>query len=439
MKKNLNIQKSYDLIFIENNAVSWFRITKKRGNVNVVKSEKILVDFIYNQGVFSLASLEPAIGELITKFKLKEIGIILHLPTLLFQRISLSRDSLPREAILNYLKTNFPLPLDKYSFFYKEDKYQKFGSLSNFNIFFISREIIDGLLNVIEKYGIIPLFISPSIEAYYQYLVSKAIVDFNEEYLVFFVSNFSLTAILIKNLRIEKVIIDEIELDKLDKDLLVRIYNFLKSNFSPEGKILFLGDISFEKIEAIPNQQIFFQTKTLNILLEGSYSVFERVMNDEDLIDFLPIKPYFVYFLNRLPRAIAFVSLYTFVLGVAFGLSYLFINNRLTKEFLTLRDQKKTTLPVYSDEKSTKLKKIFELSSQLNTTTRDNFINLEKIVNFPELEEIELLGSNELKLVFRINNQDVPRIKESLMPILPETKKISEEYIDNQLKLRYNF
>ncbi|GIW65236.1 MAG: hypothetical protein KatS3mg093_215 [Candidatus Parcubacteria bacterium] len=249
MKKKLECSKNFMIwSFIENNAVSWFRIAKKRGNVTVIRSEKIIVDFIYNQGVFHLTNLEPAISELMTKFKLREIGIVLHLPTLLFQRISLSRDSVPREAILNYLKNKFSFTLlINILFFIKKTSIKNLVYYLISTFFFISREIVDGLLNIIEKYGIIPLFISPSIEAYYQYLVSKAIVDFNEEYLVFFISNFSLAAILIKNLRIEKVIIDEIELNNFNKDLLVRIYNFLKSNFSSEGKILFFSDIPIEK------------------------------------------------------------------------------------------------------------------------------------------------------------------------------------------------
>lgn len=437
MKKSWSTQKFYDLIFIENDGVSWFRISRTRGTIKVLKSEKVLAE-LYAQGVFKLTNLEPALSELIIKFKLREIGIVIHLPNLLFQRISLARDSMPREAILNYLKTSFPLPLDKYSFFYREDKYQKFGSLSNFNIFFVSREIIDGLLTIIEKYGIIPLFISPSVESYYQYLVSKAIVDFNEEYLVFFIDKFSLVAILIKNLRIEKIIIDEIESDKFDKNLLVRIYNFLKANFSSEGKILFFSDFTLDNLSDVSQQQIFFQTKVLNVLLEGGYFSFERVMNDDDLIDFLPIKPYSAYFLNRLPRAIAFVSLYTFILLIIFGVIYYLTSNTFQKELVIL--QQKQVEPIQNiDLQLEKFQKLIQISQALNTTTLFNFNKLKNLVTVDSLEEFNLLSHNDLELVFKIDVDKVTSTKELVSSILKEAKIINEEYSDNRLKLRYNF
>ncbi|MCS7200929.1 MAG: hypothetical protein NZ822_02165 [Patescibacteria group bacterium] len=437
MKKSWSTQKFYDLIFIENDGVSWFRISRTRGTIKVLKSEKVLAE-LYAQGVFKLTNLEPALSELIIKFKLREIGIVIHLPNLLFQRISLARDSMPREAILNYLKTSFPLPLDKYSFFYREDKYQKFGSLSNFNIFFVSREIIDGLLTIIEKYGIIPLFISPSVESYYQYLVSKAIVDFNEEYLAFFIDNFSLVAILIKNLRIEKIIIDEIESDKFDKNLLVRIYNFLKANFSSEGKILFFSDFTLDNLSDVSQQQIFFQTKVLNVLLEGGYFSFERVMNDDDLIDFLPIKPYSAYFLNRLPRAITFVSLYTFILLIIFGVIYYLTSNTFQKELVIL--QQKQVEPIQNiDLQLEKFQKLIQISQALNTTTLFNFNKLKNLVTVDSLEEFNLLSHNDLELVFKIDADKVTSTKELVSSILKEAKIINEEYSDNRLKLRYNF
>lgn len=438
MNKALASQRIYDLLFIANNNVSWFRLAKKRGSVEILKSEKILAD-LYSQGIFHLNNLEPAVSELITKFNLKEIGIIIHLPTLLFQRISLSRDSMPREAILNYLKTSFPLPLDKYSLFYREDKYQKFGSLSNFNIFFVSKEIIEGLLSIIEKYGIIPLFITPSVEAFYQYLVSKAIVDFNEEYLVFLIDNFSLTALLIKNLRIEKVIIDEIDLDNFDTNLIFRIYNFLKANFSTEGKVLFFSDKSFSKIENIVQQQIFFPTKSLNVLLEGGYNAFERVINDEDLIDFLPIKPYFAYFLNRLPQALIFVSIYTFALSLIFFGGFIFFSQKFDREILSLQHQTSQQLIPTIDEEVSKFQKIVDISNKLNTTTLANFTNLRKVINIDNLTEVNFSKNSGLDLIFNAGRDESDRIKKEIKQILPEAKVIIEEYMDNRLKLRYNF
>lgn len=438
MNKSFASQRIYDLLFIANNNVSWFRITKKRGTVKVLKSEKILAD-LYSEGIFHSANLEPAVSELISKYNLKEIGIVIHLPTLLFQRISLSRDSMPRDAILNYLKTSFPLPLDKYSLFYREDKYQKFGSLSNFNIFFISKEIIDGLLSIIEKYGIIPLFITPSVETFYQYLVSKAIIDFNEEYLVFLIDNFSLTSILIKNLRIEKVIIDEIDLNNFDSNLISRIYNFLKANFSAEGKVLFFSDKNFSNFENIIQQQIFFKTKSLNVLLEGGFSSFERVINDEDLIDFLPIKPYFAYFLNHLPQALIFVSIYTFVLGLIFFSGFLLLSKKFDREILNLQSQTTQQILPTRDEEILKFQKLMNISSQLSTKTLANFTDLNKIINLNNLIEINFSPNNDLSLVFNVGREESNRIKEEIKQILPEAKIITEEYIDNRLKLRYNF
>lgn len=436
MKIELAREKVYDLLLIENNSLSYFKF-KDRGEV--LKNE-VIESNLYLHGIFQRENLDRAISLLIKKHKLKVLGIVLNLPNLLYQRITLPRSANPYEAILNYLKVSFPLSLEKYVFFYKEDKYGLSPTLSNFNIFFTPNEIIDNLLRIIEKYNLIPLFIVPSLEVIYHYLLRKSLIDFNEEYIIFCFQPKMMISFLIKNLRMEKVIIEEIDLEKVDLNLIIaRFYNFLKTNVGPEAKVLFFSEKTISPLPEISHQQITFNLKPLTIFLEGSNFIFSKVFADQEIVDFLPIKSYSAYFLNRLPSIIIFLSVY--LLSIFFIVSSLFLvfNLKFKKEIKNLSEET-LKIRVSESDLENKFFQLSELLKNLNLKTLENFAKIKKIASLNNLEKIDLENFEKLNFSLKVQKTDVEKIKFQMNQLFPEIKLIQEEVIsENEVRLIYGF
>jgi hypothetical protein len=135
-------EKSLDLLMINSKSVIYFKIAKEKAKIKILKSEKIET-LISSQRIFYLSNLEEALRIILKKYKVTELGIILNLPNIIFQRINLTIAAPSKEALLNYLKTNIPLPIEKYNLFFKQDKYKTLPNMSTFNVFLVSKEIID--------------------------------------------------------------------------------------------------------------------------------------------------------------------------------------------------------------------------------------------------------------------------------------------------------
>lgn len=432
MKIDLFKDKYLDILFINNRSLAYFKITQEKAKIKVLKSEKIEAA-IYSQGAFRLSNLESAVQTLLKKHKLTELGIVLNIPNVIFQRINLPRGTSAKEAIINYLKTNFPLAIEKYALFYKEDKYRSLPTLATFNIFLISKEIIDLILSITERYGLTPLFITPTAEIFYQYLVNKTILDFNEDYLVFVLTENNLVSFLIKNLRLEKIILEEYLPERIDLELaLNRIYDFLRPELKPTTRILLFLEQQIELTNI--EQQKFFFPITINALLEGAYFAFTNILADRQIVDFVPLKNYTIYFLNRLPAALTFLSLYVLPLIFLASISFFILQNKFNKEITTLSAQIKT---VPSIQNQTDLENLIKITSLIKPDIIDRFLVVNKIKKFP-LDKIEF-NHQEVIFSLKFDQKEQEKIKFEISQELPKAKLIEETSEADMVKLKYSF
>jgi hypothetical protein len=434
MKIDIFNEKYFDLLIINGSNISYFKITQEKTKIKVLKSERVEVK-IFSQGVFYFANLEPALQVILKKHKLTELGIILNLPNIIFQRINLTGAIGAKEALLNYLKTNFPLPIEKYSLFYKQEKYKALPTLSTFNVFLISKEIIDSLLAVIEKYSLIPIFISPSVEIFFQYLLNKTILDFNEEYLIFLLEENTLLAFLIRNLRLEKVILEEYDPAKINLNLLIsRIYDFLKPELKPTTKIIFF--MEKKDFPEITQQKMFFPSPTINVFLEGGYFAFNSVLAEKQIIDFSPLKNYTAYFLNRLPSIVIFLSAYLLILLFLISSSFLVFQSIFKKESKKLASEIKTITP--EEDVQVQLENLKKITSKINLDIFYKFSYLEKIKNLPGFESLNF-SSQRAVFSLKIENQEAEKIKFQISKNFPHSKLIEENTVENKVLLKYSF
>jgi hypothetical protein len=434
MKIDIFKEKYFDLLIINSRSLSYFKITQEKTKIKVLKSERVEAK-IFSQGVFYFTNLEPALQIILKKHKLTELGIILNLPNIIFQRITLAGTTGAKEALLNYLKINFPLPIEKYSLFYKQEKYKALSTLSTFSVFLISKEIIDSLLTAIEKYGLIPIFISPSVEIFFQYLLHKTVLDFNEEYLVFLLEENNLLAFLIRNLRLEKVILEEYDPEKTNLDLLIsRIYNFLKHELKTTTKIIFF--MEKRDFPEITQQKIFFPSAALNVFLEGGYFSFMNVLSEKQIIDFSPLKNYTTYFLNRLPSTVVFLSVYLFILLFLISTSFFVFQNMFKKESKKLASEIKTIS--HKEDIGAQLENFKKITSEINKDIFSKFSSLEKIKNLPGFESLNF-SSEGIIFSLKIENDEAEKIKFQISQDFPDSKLIEEILIENKVLLKYNF
>jgi hypothetical protein len=434
MKIDIFKEKYLDLLIINNTSISYFKITQEKTKIKVLKSERVEAK-IFSQGVFYFTNLEPALQVILKKHKLTELGIILNLPNIIFQKINLAGTTGVKEALFNYLKTNFPLPIEKYSLFYKQEKYKSLPTLSTFNVFLISREIIDSLLAVIEKYGLIPIFISPSVEIFFQYLLNKTLLDFNEEYLIFLLEENNLLAFLIRNLRLEKVILEEYDPEKINLDLLIsRIYDFLKSELKPTTKIIFF--MEKKDFPEIVQQKIFFPAPTINVFLEGGYFAFNNVLAGKQIIDFSPLKNYTAYFLNRVPSIVVFLFIYLFILSFLISISFFVFQNIFTKESRKLASQ----IPSLSFKENlqNQLEILKKIASELKPDLFFKFSSLEKIKNLPGFESLNF-SSQGMVFSLKVEDKEAEKIKFQISRDFPNSKLIEESTMENKVLLKYSF
>jgi hypothetical protein len=427
-------EKYFDLLIINSSGLSYFKITQEKTKIKIIKSEKVETK-IFSQGVFYFNNLEPALQVILKKHKLTELGIILNLPNIIFQRITLAGTTGVKEALLNYLKTNFPLPIEKYSLFYKKEKYKALPTLSTFNVFLISKEIIDSLLSVIEKYGLIPIFISPSIEIFFQYLLHKTILDFNEEYLIFLLEENTLLAFLVRNLRLEKVILEEYNPEKINLDLIIsRIYDFIKHELKPATKIIFF--MEKRDFPEISQQKIFFPSPAVNVFLEGGYFAFMNVFTEKQIIDFSPFKNYTAYFLNRLPSIIIFLSAYLFILLFLISISFFVFQNIFKKEGKRLASEIKTISP--KEDIGAQLENLKKITSEINLDLFSKFSSLKKIKNLPGFESLTF-SSEGMIFSLKVEDKEAGKIKFQVSQDFPNSKLIEESTMENKVLLKYSF
>lgn len=426
-------EKIYDLILLENKSISYFQFKKNKK----IKEEKVEIE-LFKNGIFQKDSVESILLTFIKKYKFNVLGIIFHLPNILYQKIVLPKSSDPLNAITNYLKVSSPLSLDKYSFFFKENKQHADLKTSVFEVIFVPKEIIESLLKITEKHNLVPLFITPSIEAIYQYLVAKSLIYFGEEYVFFIINEHTLTVILVKNFRIEKVIIDEINRENIDLlSLIGKFYNFLKVNLSSETKIIFFNikEVT-QSLSIINHQQIFLKINPQDVFLEGSKIIFERVFNDRDVIDFSPVKPRSAYFLNKLPSTIIFLAVYLLLIFVIISSIFLVFNFKFNREIEHLNSQL-MKIQVGQKDVEKQIFQLLEITKNVDIQKVENFVKIKKILNLDNLQKVTLNSDKSLIFYLKVKKKDIAKEKSKINKNFPDFDLVEELISKDEVILLY--
>jgi hypothetical protein len=240
---------------------------------------------------------------------------------------------------------------------------------------------------------------------------------------------------LIRNLRLEKVILEEYDPEKLSLDLLIlRIYSFLKTELKPTTKIIFF--MEKRDFPEITQEKIFLPSPSINVFLEGGYFAFANVFTDKQIIDFLPLKNYTAYFLNRLPSIVMFLSAYLFTLLLLISVSFFVFQNMFKKEIKNLALQMQTISS--KGDLQTQIENLQKITSRLKPDLFSKFSSLEKIKNIPGFESLNF-SSQEVVFSLRVESQDAEKIKFQISQDFPNSKLIEETTVENKVLLKYSF
>lgn len=436
MKIDLFQEKYFDLILIQNKKIDYFRIYKEKSNVQVLKRWKIETE-IYKDGILKLNNLNSALDSLIKKFQIKEVGIILDLPNIIFQPISLTKTLRIKETLINYLKTNLPLPIENYALYYKEIGFKPIDSLGRFSIFLIEKSLIENILQITEKNNLLPLFITIELEVLFQYLINRSLIEFNEEYLIFFFTENNILTFLIQNFTIEKLIIEDYDSQKINiNSLISKIYNFLKKDLGLKTKILFFPNK--EKVDVIEfNHNVtFFDIDYQNIILDGAYLIFNHVLNNKDIINFIPFKNYLAYFFNRLPNIVIFLASYLILLTILSSALFFGSYYKFNKEKAKIVLEKQKTNVYSSDEEN--LNYLLKIREVLNPETLTKISKFKDIIKISEFQEINYQNGN-LVFYLKTNKEKLNELKFNISKNFPQARILEEITLENEVDLKYTF
>ncbi len=436
MKIDLFQEKYFNLILIQNKSIDYLQIYKEKSRIKVLKRSKIEAD-IYKDGILKVINLGSALELLIEKFKIKEFGIILDLPNIIFKKISLAKTSKTQETVFNYLKTNLPLPIENYVFYYKEEGFKPIGSQTNFSLFLIDKSLIEKILQITERNNLVPLFITTEPEVFFQYLINRSFIEFNEEYLIFFLSRDNIFAFLIKNFLIEKLIIEDYNDQKSNiNSIILKIYNFLKKDLTTKTKIFFF--IGKEKIDVSEFSQpvTFFEVTYDNIILDGSNLIFNYLFKNKDIVDFLPFKNYFAYFFNRLPNIIIFLTSYLILLSIFSSALFFTFYYKFNKEKAKIAIEKQKTNVYSSDEEN--LNYLLKARDVLNPEILAKIYQFKDIIKISEFQDINYQNGN-LIFSLRTNKEKLNELKFNISKNFPQARILEEITLEDEVNLKYTF
>jgi virulence-associated protein VagC len=439
IKTNFLFQKYIDIIVIKNKGLDYYQIYQEKNEVKIKKFHRLEVD-IYENGVLKLINLDSALTSIINNFKIKELGILIDLPSIIFQKINISKTSQIKDSIINYLKVNFPLPIENYSLYYKEEGFKPIGSLSNFSLFLVEKDLIERIVATTKKLGIFPLFVTLQFEVFLQYLIKSALIEFNQDYLVFFVSENNLLTFTISNFSIQKLIIEDYNHEKIDiSSIISRIYNFFKKDLKENSKIIVLAKFKKEELnleEKIKQPITYIEISPEKIFIEGSYSIFNSILQDKEIIDFLPLKNYYAYFFNRIPKIVTFLSVYLLFLSIFTSLFFLPFYLKFNKEVKILKEKNKNlTIRPLSKEN---LESFLKLKDELKKETFIKFSQIKDIINIDGFENLNFQGEN-LIFSFKVKKDETNDFKYKISKKFPQAKIIEENITENEVNLKYSF
>lgn len=408
-----------DILLISSDRLIYYDLEEKDNEIRLKKLE-IFKSEIYSNGVFFKENFEKALKELLTKYKLNELGIILHLPNIFFQRITLPRTTDPASAIKNYLQVNLPLPLERYKFIFKEDIYKLTGNLANFDIFFFPIEIEEAILDVLFKENLTIFFIAPSVEAILSNLIYEAKITFSENYLIFFIDE-KLTHILyLENLKLERLFLEEISDNTNFEVFFQRYINYFQSLNKKFETLIF----SFKEINLLNLQIILINP--YEFIAKGGVVLLRKIFQDQPFLDFLNLKPKNVYFLTKIRRPILIASVFLIITSLITTLIFGFYYSKLSQTEKEIKENlTKNSLKVNLKEIQTSLDYLFELAQKIENKKKENYL---RVLFLSEKYFLESYDFNRREAIFKIPKDKMEEFQKELQSLNYRQEEEKDHY-----------
>lgn len=422
---NLSIKLgAFDLLVISPTKISLYHIKEKKSEA-VVKTKFEYPNEIFSKGILNTSNLEKSLINLKNKHKdLIEAGIILHLPGLIFQKIQLPTTKKIRESLINYLQTNFPLPLQKYYIFSRMESENLNQNDITLSTFFIRRQIIDSLLIALEKAGIVPLFAIHSFNALDVFAFDYFTTEANTDYVFFVQTDKMILSSWIKNYQHQKVLIEEIGAENNKFAQIISYYSQLISDKKKEFILVSDEEIPKDILETYHIQQIY---KNIDSFWATVGKLAKSKIGKERLIDILPARPSKIFFLNRIIPVFRIASLFTLLLIIISTGSNFTIQKFLQNKISTIETPSEQIVDLSQKENL-----INNLNNLLDIYLRreQNKIDVNSILKIAQITTIKQINSNlnQTKIWVIINKEE----EEVLNIIKNEIPKAKTNVVEEQ-------
>lgn len=293
-------------------------------------------DTIANGFLINVESFQKILNQIKNDFSLSSTKIIktfINLETTDFYVLPVSFFEVPKENINEIIKLNIknliPFNINDVYFNYKIYGYDEETKKRNVSVFVIKKKLIDEYVQILNNNNFLTLFIGIDAFNLADLLITKILLDYNQNYLFIFAKEESLTLIFIKNIQI-KVIWSENFKNNSPENIINSFQKHLTIIEKTEPDIIFFFGPENEK----NNYQQIFQKIWPKKELKIPESSFEEWFIAEELINqavkfpslkfmsFLPILPEKEYIILRIKEQARFWILTSIALLLVLNLSF---------------------------------------------------------------------------------------------------------------------
>lgn len=423
---------SLDLLVISPQKIVLYHVKGGKKRISLESKFEYSGEF-FAKSLLYVANLEKALKELKAKHKdLIEAGIILHLPGLIFQKVSLPISKKLQDTLLNYLRSNLPIPLQKYYTFSKVEKQNLLENTVTVAIFFLPKQLIDSLVNVLEKVNIIPLFAIHSFNALDIFALDYFSIESETDYIFIIHSDKAIMSSWIRNYQHFKVLTDEIETGDLDKlQRLIAYYDQIVPKANREFFVL-------TSLELPEHWQRIYNLKKMPIDLDVFWSIAGKLatlrLSTSDLIDVLPARPTKIFLFNRLVPILRVASLFTFILIIFSGIFSFSLSKFVQNKIEAIQTGVQGELNLQAKENAiNNLNQLMEAYLKRHQKPID-FSAIAEIMNLVEVKKVEA-DLNKLKIWVIIKKEDLENFSQKIKQILGQVNLQTVEEKDNSLIL----
>lgn len=420
-----------DLIVISPQRISLYHIKGEWKKKISLESKFEYVGEIFSKNLLYVHNLEQAFKNLKAKHTdLIEAGIILHLPGLIFQRVSLPISRNFRETLLSYLRSKFPIPLQQYYIFSKVES--QLENTVTVSIFFLPRQLIDSLVKILEKVGIVPLFAIHSFNALDIFALDYFSIESDTDYVFIIHSDKAIMSSWIRNYQHFKILTDEIDKGNLKKlQRLIAYYDQIVPKANRE--IFVLTDVKLPE-----HWQKTYNFKKMPMDLDVFWSTAGKLatlrLNTSDLIDVLPARPTKIFLFNRLVPILMVASLFTFILVIFSGIFSFSVTRFIRNKIEAIQTGVRGELNLQAKETAIKnLNQLTEAYLKRHQKPLD-FQTIAEIMNLVEVKKVEA-DLNKLKIWVIIKKEDFENFSQKIKQILGKVNLQTVEEKENSLIL----